>query len=194
MAAGKLVNNGLSCLTMKHGALRSDSNHDLHPVYLSVYDILLPIGTGQRQRYIGFGNLGKYGMFHTGIEVHRREFMYGSNPGGIVFHAPATADVHNWRIRQRILIGHTRVDERRLYEVLEELMSGRFHGKGYDLVYNNCTHFTYVLATMLGVADNFPAYPGELDRVARAVLRTWYCFSKYPVRLIRTFFWRYFKW
>jgi hypothetical protein len=137
-------------------------------VYCNVYDL----GTDRR---VGFLNsatqhvLGVGGIFHTGIEVYGREYMYGidaddaaSEASGVAACSPKRCLNHTFRTSECVgLTGYSRSD----VESILGWISGSWPSKAYRLFGPNCVTFSRDLCRELGV-DSPPAW---VDALARRV-------------------------
>ena len=122
------------------------------PVYLNVYD-LNPIN----DTLITFG----LGLFHSGVEVHGKEFSFGEN-GGVFENTPKEAPPAIFRTS--ILLGETRLGYREVDELVGSLRQS-YPGSSYDVMRNNCNCFSRELSERL-ITSPEDSFPGWVNRMA----------------------------
>ncbi|CAL9755979.1 unnamed protein product, partial [Musa acuminata subsp. burmannicoides] len=102
------------------------------PVYLNVYD--LPPMNG----YMYWAGLG---IFHTGVEVHGVEYVFGAHDylGSGVFEVEP-CQCPGFMFKKSIFMGTTCLDSLQVREFME-LQSVNYSGDTYHLIMKNCNHF-----------------------------------------------------
>ena len=164
-----------------HGAVERKSSEDSDEdeevkaaVTLHVYDV--------KFRGAGFVNslfrpVAMGGAYHTGIEVHGREWSFGATTDecGIFACKPMKCRPHTFR--ESISLGTTTRSEVAVFNALLQL-APFWWGPTYDLLRKNCNSFCIVFAGVLG-ADPLPEWihslgdnAAELDDRARRVFAT----------------------
>jgi len=106
------------------------------------------------------------GVYHSGIEIHHREFAFGGHPfpfTGIFEMIPRDLMElgEGFRFKETIALGDTELSEREVDDVIENL-GEKYQGPAYHLVRNNCNHFTAELAKVLCGKD----IPKWINRLA----------------------------
>lgn len=121
-------------------------------VFCNVYDITPRINACFRRCC-----RSKWGIYHTGVEIHGREFAFGGHDQAStgVFCAKAKT-VQGAVFREQIPIGHIQMDQRALRLHVAEL-STKWPGNEYDPFKRNCNHFTDFLCQDL-VGEDAPAF------------------------------------
>jgi hypothetical protein len=105
--------------------------------------------------------IGIGGVFHVGVEVYNREYVYGSE--GISIQKPKTHDFHVYR--QSVVMGRTTLSLSEITEVIEIMMLGRWRGEEYDMISNNCCAFSRSLCKLL-VNQQIPKWVDRLAQIA----------------------------
>ena len=128
-------------------------------VVLHVYDMAWV------NEYISWAGLG---VFHSGLVVNGDEYTYGGHPEAStgVFSAPP-GEAPGCVFRQAILLGEVSLSHSQIRDTISSL-SASFLGSEYNLLTNNCNHFTSALATAL-TGEPIPAWINRL-----ATLGTWF--------------------
>eukprot|EP00930_Biecheleria_cincta_P085729 TRINITY_DN75101_c0_g1_i1.p1 TRINITY_DN75101_c0_g1~~TRINITY_DN75101_c0_g1_i1.p1 ORF type:complete len:224 (-),score=45.54 TRINITY_DN75101_c0_g1_i1:247-918(-) len=127
-------------------------------VHLNIYDL--------NHDWIAFNHtvsdiLRVGGAFHAAIEVHGKEWSYGSE--GVQCAEPRRHDVHVYR--QSLLMGSTPKTEEQVRDFMEKVMMTRWHGDEYELVSHNCCNFSdAVLRNLTG--RGLPPWVNRLARIA----------------------------
>ena len=118
-------------------------------VFLNLYDL------HQNNNYFhAFG----MGVFHSGVEVNSVEYSYGGHPGestGVFSIRPRTAQ--EGPFREQILLGKTSFSSQEIDSIITELKA-KFRGCDYNVVSNNCNHFSDALAKKLLGGKGIPGY------------------------------------
>ncbi len=76
------------------------------------------------------------GVFHSGIEVHGREYCYGGHESvrSGVFTMRPRAGIPGIRLRDSILLGYTRLSESEVYRVAASFGQSEFRGIDYNIL------------------------------------------------------------
>lgn len=116
-------------------------------VTLHVYDV------SGSDRVVKANNILKKfgtGAFHAAVEVYGREWSFGKTRVGCgIFPCePRHCTMHQYR--QAVPMGRTQLREPSVLRLLEEL-APLWPGDAYDLLNNNCTHFSNEFCKRLGV-------------------------------------------
>ncbi|XP_022755110.1 deSI-like protein At4g17486 isoform X2 [Durio zibethinus] len=130
------------------------SNNNETNVILNVYD-LTPINN--YSYWVGFG------IFHSGIEVHGKEYGFGAHDfpiSGVFEVEPKSCPGFIYRCS--ILLGQTSMPFSEFRAFIESIAS-EYHGDTYHLISKNCNHFTDDMAHRLTGKD----IPGWVNRLAR---------------------------
>ncbi|KAK8637787.1 hypothetical protein V6N13_136247 [Hibiscus sabdariffa] len=140
---GKLSNSS-------HG----ESNRNETKVVLHVYDL-----THINKFSYWFG----LGVYHSGIEVHGKEYGFGSHefPVSGVFEVEPK-NCPGFAYRRSISLGSISIPLSEFTEFIENIAS-QYHGNSYNLVSKNCNHFTDDVARKL----TGKSIPGWVNRLAR---------------------------
>jgi hypothetical protein len=101
-------------------------------------------------------------IYHTGVVVFQREYYFGggiqqASPGGTVYGRPMRV----------LFLGETAIDEETLQDFLHGIAS-RFQVETYDLLTNNCNHFSDELCRFL----TGRGIPEEILQLPQLVLNT----------------------
>lgn len=106
-----------------------------------------------------------YGVYHLAIEIHGKEWSFGSSDQCGIFHCPPRrCPLHTYK--QSVLLGECLVDKFELRNMLRG-MRGQWMGPSYDLLHHNCCTFCSVLADKLGVGP----LPKWVDRLAKTAAK-----------------------
>eukprot|EP00731_Ephydatia_muelleri_P027946 Em0019g819a len=109
-----------------------------YEVKLNVYDMMWI-----NQYTARFG----VGAFHTGVEVHGKEYAYGGHPytftGVFAMTPKRDSELMNQgvKFRESISMGFTSLTEEGVREVVSA-MEKEYIGQYYDMLHNNCNHFS----------------------------------------------------
>jgi len=125
-------------------------------VTLHIYDV------GPRARALNevFRAMGT-GAFHAAVEVFGQEYSFRATDTrgtGVFSCRPRGNADHVYR--ESLCMGTTPVTEKELKDAIKEL-SGRWQGRGYDLLRHNCCHFSEELCVKLGVG-HIPTWVNNL--------------------------------
>jgi len=141
---------------LEHGESAPDKQ-DRAPVFLHIYD--LPPKTWNQAQYILSGT----SIFHAGVEVHGKEWMYGAMMGieGI---KPKSIKVNGNFIapREAIALGLTKLSADQVEERIKA-MKATWRGEDYNVLSRNCCSFARALLQELDAEQ----MPGWVDRAAR---------------------------
>lgn len=118
------------------------------PIVLNVYDMYW---LNDYTSSIGLG------VYHSGIEVHGREYAFGGHPfpfTGIFDMDPKDLVElgEGFRFKETIAIGFTDFSASDIDLILENL-GRKYTGLSYHLIKNNCNHFTSAFAKILSGKD-----------------------------------------
>lgn len=106
------------------------------------------------------------GAFHAGVEVHGREWSFGTT--GVDFNRPKTHDVHVYR--QSILIGYSKYDASQVEAIIEDEMSQKWPGRNYHLLSRNCCTFSRALCKRL-TGNAIPDWVDRLPRLLNVITK-----------------------
>ena len=127
------------------------------PVAVNVYDL---------HEYNDYAYLLGVGIFHSGLEVHGREYAFGGHDhasSGIFETAPREAPPPA-RFRSTEIVGYTDMTPAEVADVVAEL-DHKFHGNTYHLLERNCNVFVEAMcAELTGQAP--PPWVNRLARIA----------------------------
>ncbi len=128
-----------------------------YTVLLNVYDIS-PVN-----RYLRFIGLG---LYHTAVEIQGREFTFGGGEQPIGGSGISMGDPlykHGYQLRETRIVGTVRS----LSEVDGAIrdLQGQFFAEQYDLVKNNCNHFSDAFCYRL-IKKHIPSYINRLAIMA----------------------------
>ena len=127
------------------------------PVAVNVYDL---------HEYNDYAYFLGVGIFHSGLEVHGREYAFGGHdhaPSGIFETAPREAPPPA-RFRSTEIVGYTDMTPAEVADVVAEL-DHKFHGNTYHLLERNCNVFVEAMcAELTGQAP--PPWVNRLARIA----------------------------
>ncbi|XP_010557587.1 PREDICTED: deSI-like protein At4g17486 [Tarenaya hassleriana] len=131
-----------------------NGEEDLGDVVLNVYD-LTPINN--------YTYLFGLGIFHSGIEVHGKEYGFGAHefPVSGVFEVDPRS-CPGFIYRCSVSLGRTKMSPSE-FRVFIETTASEYHGDTYHLITKNCNHFTDDIAWRLTGKH----VPGWVNRLAR---------------------------
>jgi len=117
------------------------------PVTLQIYDVSGNVAIRSVNRL--FRAMGT-GAFHAAVEVYGKEWSFGyiEQGTGIFCCRPKGCTAH--RYREAVSMGLTEFGREEVEELLES-MSVEWPGVDYDLLHQNCCHFSNELCKVLGV-------------------------------------------
>jgi hypothetical protein len=145
------------------------------PVAVNVYDL---------HEYNDYAFLLGVGIFHSGLEVHGREYAFGGHDhasSGIFETSPREAPAPA-RFRSSVIVGYTDLTPDEVGNLVAELDQS-FHGNQYHLLERNCNVFVEALCFELtGAAP--PAWVNRLARVAVAANQCAPCILPASVRAV----------
>lgn len=126
-------------------------------VYLFQYDLTNGLARGLSLQLIG---RQIDAVWHTSVVVFGREYYFGAGisegmPGATQFGAP----------HERLLLGRTQLPKPLFMEYLSQLRQDRFSATSYNLLLNNCNHFSDMCAQFL-VGRGIPQEILDLPRIA----------------------------
>ncbi|KAH1067732.1 hypothetical protein J1N35_032719 [Gossypium stocksii] len=133
---------------------QNGSHSDITNVILNVYD-LTPINN--YSYWVGFG------IFHSGIEVHGKEYGFGAHDfpiSGVFEVEPKSCPGFIYRCS--ILLGCINMPFSEFRALIESVAS-EYHGDTYHLISKNCNHFTEDMVHRL----TGKRIPGWVNRLAR---------------------------
>jgi deubiquitinase DESI2 len=113
------------------------------PVYLNIYDIypfndfLHPIGLG---------------FYHTGIEIHGIEYIYGMGIAEIL----PKEDIEFAKFRESIELGRVKLFNNQIRNLIYNL-EGEFNSDNYNPVLKNCNDFSNTVSRVL-LDKEIPSY------------------------------------
>ncbi|CAA2988964.1 Hypothetical predicted protein [Olea europaea subsp. europaea] len=132
----------------------ASSSSEESQVILNVYDL-----TPVNQYSVWFG----FGVFHSGIEVHGKEYGFGAHDfpiSGVFEVEPKSCPGFIYRCS--VPLGHLDMPPSEFRTFIEGVAS-EYHGNTYHLISKNCNHFTDDISKRLlrkGI-------PGWVNRLAR---------------------------
>ena len=124
-------------------------------VILKVYDLN---SMNECLRFIGMGG------YHSTIEIYNEEYSFGPVHG--IFANYVKRD-HTLPLRESIILGITNKSHSEIRDILND-MKNDFNIDSYDILKNNCNHFTDELSMIL--LDKFiPKYVNRLALICNCV-------------------------
>ena len=139
MARTQGLQEALSCLTPLPPAGPPDVHH--HAVTLHTYDLHRLV------RGLNTSLKGIPGLYHTGVEVHGREFSFSSS--GIIEYCPRGFAGHVYR--ESMTLGATSFSQDELNLLLQRFDS-TWVAYDYHCIRRNCSDFSEAFCVALGVA------------------------------------------
>ncbi|KAK4553175.1 hypothetical protein LTR86_009705 [Recurvomyces mirabilis] len=137
---------------------RASRTMDKTEITINVYDLLPPSRLSTLLWTLGSG------LLHTGVVIQNREYAYGGhnrrNTTG-VYHTPPGHEPLGGTFRCSILQGISFLPALEIDSIIHQV-SEEFLGEKYNLLTNNCNHFTSTLCSRL---TGKPA-PGWVNRAA----------------------------
>lgn len=121
---------------------QAQSESNMVPVTLHVYDLSW------------LTKFFQLPVFHLGVEVHHREYSFGTTDGGIVSGKPG-ADCRAARKREAVPLGYTLLSVLEVHTLLKQL-SAEWPASSYDVLRRNCVTFAVTLCRHLGVERQIP--------------------------------------
>ncbi|MCJ1399843.1 hypothetical protein MMC11_003046 [Xylographa trunciseda] len=145
-------------------ALSRTASHPKLPVYINVYD-LMPSGTLSNVLWpLGLS------LLHTGIVLLEREYAYGattsnnpSRPQTGIFHTSPLTPPPGGTHRLTHLQGFTYLSAKEIEQLVQDA-STQFIGDNYNLLTNNCNHFTSYMCKVL-TGQEMPAWVNRASRI-----------------------------
>ncbi|KAG4197344.1 hypothetical protein F383_26901 [Gossypium arboreum] len=134
---------------------QNGSHSDITNVILNVYD-LTPINN--YSYWVGFG------IFHSGIEVHGKEYGFGAHDfpiSGVFEVEPKSCPGFIYRCS--ILLGCINMPFSEFRALIESVAS-EYHGDTYHLISKNCNHFTEDMVHRL-TGKHIPGWVNRLARI-----------------------------
>uniref|UniRef100_A0A0N5BXH5 DUF862 domain-containing protein n=1 Tax=Strongyloides papillosus TaxID=174720 RepID=A0A0N5BXH5_STREA len=121
------------------------------------------------------------GIYHTGVEVYGREFMFGGhseNKTGITSVRPKQACEYNniFIFKKCINMGITKYDKRTIYRVIEQL-GKQFSGVNYHLLKKNCNNFSDEFCKRI-IGKGIPKKYNRIARVINSIPLFYKIFSE----------------
>jgi len=116
------------------------------------------------------------GAYHAGIEVFDREISFGGfepdyewqQESGLIFCGPRQCEAHSYR--ESLILGRTECSSSDV-DVVVSQMEGEWPGGSYNLLENNCCHFSDAFAQRLGMRP-LPRWIFNLAATGAGVART----------------------
>ena len=145
------------------------------PVAVNVYDL---------HEYNDYAYLLGVGIFHSGLEVHGREYAFGGHDhasSGIFETAPREAPPPA-RFRSTEIVGYTDMTPAEVADVVAEL-DHKFHGNMYHLLERNCNVFVDELCVEL-TGRSPPPWVNRLARLAMLANQCAPCILPVSVRAV----------
>jgi hypothetical protein len=130
------------------------------PVQINIYDLLPPSAFSSLLWPLGLS------LLHTGVVLLGREYSYGATsvPHTGIFSTPPLTPPPGGTHRLTHLQGFTYLSPKELENVIHEAKK-KYPGTEYNLLSNNCNHFTnYMCRTLTG--REMPAFINRAARVA----------------------------
>jgi len=146
-------------------AEESEGTQPLCQVYLTIYD-LCPC-------WNVLGHTIGLGVYHSGVEVDGVEYTFDNHGGdgsGLVWHAPYFTDpsfAAAMPLRARLPLGCSPFDSRQGHRLLREMRTD-WPSQAYDLLENNCHHFTAAAADVLEVCA-VPRWVNRTGEILRII-------------------------
>ncbi|CAI9780404.1 unnamed protein product [Fraxinus pennsylvanica] len=131
------------------------SSSEESQVILNVYDL-----TPANQYSVWFG----FGIFHSGIEVHGKEYGYGAHDfpiSGVFEVEPKSCPGFIYRCS--VPLGHLNIPPSEFRTFIEGVAS-EYHGNTYHLISKNCNHFTDDISKRL-IGKGIPGWVNRLARL-----------------------------
>lgn len=94
-------------------------------------------------------------VFHLGVEVHEREYTFGSTHSGLVSSKPLANEAHKARHREALPLGYTKLAPNEVRALIKRL-SLDWTASSYDVLSRNCVTFAVTLCRQLGVERHIP--------------------------------------
>ena len=145
---------------------RTSSRFTRTEIIIHVYDLLPPSNLSSLLWPLGLS------LLHTGVVLHDREYAYGATPATPapsrptpptgVFWTPPRLEPPGGTFRAALTQGITFLPRAELDALVRDV-SAHFPGDRYDLLGNNCNHFTNALCKALTGRDA----PAWINRAAR---------------------------
>mmetsp|Transcript_20094 Transcript_20094/g.42898 ORF Transcript_20094/g.42898 Transcript_20094/m.42898 type:complete len:340 (-) Transcript_20094:1-1020(-) len=130
-------------------------------VFCSIYDI-----TPRLNSILRCCCCPGWGIFHSGVEVHGREFAFGGHGDSTTgVWAGKPQAIEGATFREKVLIGKTGLDAYQLRQAVAAIAS-QWSGESYDTLTRNCNHFTTHLC--LELTGKPP--PRRINRCAESVI------------------------
>ncbi|MCJ1478963.1 hypothetical protein MMC13_007647 [Lambiella insularis] len=150
--------------TSSHRPILSRKNsRPKSPIYINVYDLIPPSTLSTILWPLGLS------LLHTGLVLLDREYAYGAttsqDPSQFqtgIFHTPPLTLPPGGTHRLTHLQGFTYLSRNEIEQLLRDA-SSKFSGERYNLLTNNCNHFTNHMCRVLTGQD----VPSWVNRAAR---------------------------
>jgi len=161
---------------------------DAYTVKLHVYDLHSSI-KGINNMLM---NVSNWGVYHVGIEVHGREYMYAGGAtsrrlctsdldscndfepeeSGVLAHNPKQHEIHVFR--ETVILGRTTYSKAEIEQVLiPERLARKWPRRQYHFTLKNCLHFAEAFAKELEVGP-LPDYIRNLMDIALSITTTFF--------------------
>ena len=125
-------------------------------VYLHIYDLFSSINYYLHPLGIG--------IYHTSIQINNTEYWFGGHPEdftGVSEEVPFK-NTKQFFFRETIMLGESSLNYETIRSIIEKIKD-KYTGKSYNVISNNCNHFTNELTAELLNKKNIPNF---LNRVA----------------------------
>jgi len=133
-------------LVLSQAQPRNRTTFEGEPVWLHIYDVC----AGSVQVVNNIFRKAGTGAFHAAVEVFGCEWSFGFTAGGTgVYSCPPRSNTQH-EYRESVLMGSTKLSEKELHELLQQLRIS-WQGPSYHLLQRNCCHFSNTLCDGLGV-------------------------------------------
>eukprot|EP00929_Paragymnodinium_shiwhaense_P012334 TRINITY_DN11929_c0_g2_i1.p1 TRINITY_DN11929_c0_g2~~TRINITY_DN11929_c0_g2_i1.p1 ORF type:complete len:226 (-),score=34.65 TRINITY_DN11929_c0_g2_i1:214-891(-) len=108
------------------------------------------------------------GAFHTGVEIHGKEWSYGVD--GVQFIPPRTNGVHVYR--QTVPMGRTLKSPLEVSALIDFELAPKWHGEDYNLLRRNCVDFSDEMVQLL-CGMSVPSWVNRLPKLASEASQRW---------------------
>lgn len=140
-------------------------------IWLNVYDLSKTIG------WMNDAFLRKFqlGIFHCGVEVHGKEYFFGSNAKGSSSENPKTSGIGKGVPRSRLInvyresvwMGHTALSPNQISRIVYKL-GKEWRLETYHITHQNCHSFAEAFVKVLGSDVDFPSWIKKASDVSRS--------------------------
>jgi len=117
-------------------------------------------------------HLPSVGMYHTGVEIHNKEFAFNGHPweeSGLFETTPRSCgeEMEGVAFKESIVLGMTDFTQRDVRQIIEQL-GKEFKGNAYHLLRKNCNHFSASLTKIL-CGGRIPRWVNRLANIASRI-------------------------